>query len=155
MRRPLAWAAAPFCSLTVRRDLRKYIERAHEPSLTDAERGWGLPEGGAEADWYRGIEEYIAKIASIRARFSVDGGSMLEGKVSRLCTAVYSPGSLRRSRLTAAARTASQNIGSVSGACSRRAFLAASNSGNTDCTVAQKRGLWFISRKCDSSCAIT
>ena len=48
-----------------------------------------------------------------------------------------------------------QKAGKVSGARSRKAFLAAWNSGNTDCTVAQKRGLWFISRKCDNSCAIT
>jgi hypothetical protein len=58
-------------------------------------------------------------------------------------------------RLTDDTPFARQNVGNVSGARSRNAFFANSNSGKTDCTVAQKRGLWFISRKCDSSCAIT
>lgn len=48
-----------------------------------------------------------------------------------------------------------QNFGSFSGSWSRSALRAVSNSGSTDCTVAQNCGPWFISRRCDSSCATT
>ena len=48
---------------------------------------------------------------------------------------------LHRNMHTRPARQANQYVGNVSGALSRRARLADSNSGKIDCTVAQKRGL--------------